>query len=87
MFEGKKKEHAEGNENVLPKEEVSLPEELSVLFLDDDRILRKLFSRSIKKLLPGCKIQEASSCETAIRLVDTEAEAFDVIFMDQYVEH
>jgi signal transduction histidine kinase/CheY-like chemotaxis protein len=60
-----------------------LPKELSVLFVDDDRILRKLFSRSIKRNFPGWRVQEASNGETAIRLV--ESEAFDLIFMDQYM--
>jgi signal transduction histidine kinase/CheY-like chemotaxis protein len=61
----------------------NLPEELSVLFVDDDMILRKLFSRSIKKAFPGWRVQEASNGETAIRLVDTAS--FDLIFMDQYM--
>jgi CheY-like chemotaxis protein len=65
------------------EEDDCLPKELSVLFVDDDRVLRKLFSRSIKRSLPGWKVQETSSGETAIRLVDTES--FDLIFMDQYM--
>jgi CheY-like chemotaxis protein len=62
---------------------VGLPENLSVLFVDDDRILRKLFSRSVAKAAPTWKIQEAANGETALRLVDMES--FDLIFMDQYM--
>ena len=60
-----------------------LPEEMSVLFVDDDMILRKLFRRSLKMALPGWKVQEAANGETAIRMAD--AELFDIIFMDQYM--
>jgi signal transduction histidine kinase len=66
---------------VLPSQE--LPEELSVLFVDDDLILRKLFSRSLKKCSPGWKIQEAANGESALKMVDLES--FDLIFMDQYM--
>jgi CheY-like chemotaxis protein len=62
---------------------VKLPENLSVLFVDDDRILRKLFSRSVAKAAPTWKIEEAANGETALRLVDEEA--YDLIFMDQYM--
>jgi signal transduction histidine kinase/CheY-like chemotaxis protein len=64
----------------FPKE---LPENLSVLFVDDDIMLRKLFSRSIRKLMPSWKLQEASNGETSLKLVDVEY--FDLIFMDQYM--
>jgi CheY-like chemotaxis protein len=60
-----------------------LPENLSVLFVDDDMILRKLFSRSIRKLMPSWNIQEAGNGETSLRLVDTNK--FDLIFIDQYM--
>jgi CheY-like chemotaxis protein len=61
---------------------IELPENLSVLFGDDDRILRKLFSRSLAKAAPTWKIQEAANGETALRLVDSES--YDLIFMDLY---
>jgi CheY-like chemotaxis protein len=64
-----------------PKQE--LPEGLSVLFVDDDLVLRKLFSRSIKKAAPTWTIKEAANGETALEIVDSET--FDVIFMDQYM--
>jgi DNA-binding response OmpR family regulator len=58
--------------------ERDLPEQLSVLFVDDDKILRKLFARSINRVLPGWKVQEAASGETAIQKADSES--FDLIF-------
>jgi signal transduction histidine kinase/CheY-like chemotaxis protein len=69
--------------NVIELPEVELPENLSVLFVDDDLVLRKLFSRSVRKAAPTWKIQEAANGETALRLVDLEA--YDLIFMDQYM--
>jgi signal transduction histidine kinase/CheY-like chemotaxis protein len=60
-----------------------LPENLNVLFADDDMILRKLFSRSLKKVAPTWSIQEAANGETAIQLVDSQE--FDIIFLDQYM--
>jgi signal transduction histidine kinase/CheY-like chemotaxis protein len=62
---------------------VKLPENLSVLFVDDDLVLRKLFSRSVAKAAPTWKIHEAANGETALRLVDSEA--YDLIFMDQHM--
>jgi signal transduction histidine kinase/CheY-like chemotaxis protein len=62
---------------------VELPENLSILFVDDDLVLRKLFSRSVAKAAPTWKIQEAANGETALRLVDSEA--YDLIFMDQHM--
>jgi nitrogen-specific signal transduction histidine kinase len=62
---------------------VELPETFSVLFVDDDVVLRKLFMRSVQKVAPMWEIHEASNGETALRLVDSAS--FDLIFMDQYV--
>jgi signal transduction histidine kinase/CheY-like chemotaxis protein len=64
----------------LPSE---LPEKLSVLFVDDDMLLRKLFTRSIRRIMPTWQIQEAGNGETALKLVD--GNQFDLIFMDQYM--
>jgi CheY-like chemotaxis protein len=55
----------------------------SVLFVDDDRILRKQGVRGIKNIAPRCTIREAASGEAALKIVDTES--FDVIFIDQYM--
>jgi CheY-like chemotaxis protein len=71
-----------GNDKVSTKL-VELPENLSILMVDDDRILRKLFSRSVAKAAPTWKIEEAANGETALRLVDEEP--YDLIFMDQYM--
>mmetsp|Transcript_11948 Transcript_11948/g.34526 ORF Transcript_11948/g.34526 Transcript_11948/m.34526 type:complete len:1265 (-) Transcript_11948:28-3822(-) len=64
--------------------EATLPESLSVLFVDDDRILRKLFCRSVKKAAPSWKVNEAGDGETAISMIDGH-NSFDLIFMDQYM--
>jgi signal transduction histidine kinase len=58
-------------------------ENFSVLFVDDDRILRRLAWRSIKKIRPEWNIHEAASGEMALQLVTRES--FDLIFMDQYM--
>jgi CheY-like chemotaxis protein/two-component sensor histidine kinase len=66
--------------NSLPTE---LPDELSVLFIDDDFVLRKLFVRAIRAVAPGWSIREAANGETAIRLFETDN--FDLIFCDMYM--
>lgn len=62
-----------------------LPETLSVLFVDDDAILRRLFGRSIKSVVPGWTVREAANGETAIRLVESGDVTFDLIFVDMYM--
>jgi signal transduction histidine kinase/CheY-like chemotaxis protein len=71
------------NDTIISTKVVELPENLSVLFVDDDLVLRKLFARSLTKAAPTWKIQEAANGETALRLVDLET--FDLIFMDQHM--
>ena len=61
------------------KHETELPESLSVLFVDDELTLRKLFSRSVKKNFPGWTFQEAANGETALRLAENTD--FDLIFL------
>ena len=51
-----------------------LPENLSVLFVDDDMVLRKLFSRTLRKMNPTWTCKEASSGEMAIELIISNAE-------------
>jgi CheY-like chemotaxis protein len=63
--------------------DLKLPETLSVLFVDDDAILRKLFTRTVLTVAPKWEIREAANGETALRLVDTHN--FDLIFMDMYM--
>jgi len=60
-----------------------LPEELRVLFVDDDMVLRKLFSRSCRKVAPNWAVKEAGNGEAALGI--TKTEDFDLIFMDQYM--
>jgi len=61
-----------------------LPENLTCRFVDDDKMLRKLFARAVKKVAPSWKIQEASSGEEALRICE-ESPSFNLIFMDQYM--
>lgn len=61
----------------------SLPNELSILFVDDDLILRRLFARCIKNVAPNWVVREAANGETALKLVSQQH--FDLIFMDQYM--
>lgn len=60
-----------------------LPEQLNVLFVDDDPILRKLFSRTIRTVAPNWNIREAANGETALRLAETQH--FDLMFVDMYM--
>ena len=69
-------------EELHPLDE-DLPENLKVLFVDDDGILRKLFKRSVLRVAPNWEIREASNGESA--LVITETENFDLIFIDMYM--
>lgn len=61
-----------------------LPEALSVLFADDDTMIRKMFSRTLRNVAPTWTIREASSGETALHIVD-EGDPYDIIFVDQYM--
>lgn len=61
-----------------------LPETMSLLFVDDDLVLRKLFSRAVKRVAPGWTVHEAASGEVALRLVEN-GESFGIMFVDQYV--
>lgn len=67
----------------ITSSDVSLPDTLSVLFVDDDLVLRKLFARSLRKVAPGWMIREAANGETALPLM--ESQSFDIIFMDMYM--
>jgi CheY-like chemotaxis protein len=68
------------DEDSIPHE---LPEKLTVLFVDDDAILRKLFTRTVKTVAPTWDLREAANGETAIRLLETDR--VDLIFMDMYM--
>lgn len=76
----------EGCDSLLEEGDVdpaALPKNLKVMFVDDDRILRKLGVRSLRKVTPCWKVREAANGETALQLAETET--FDLIFMDQYM--
>ena len=60
-----------------------IPENLSVLFVDDDMVLRKLFARSVTKICPTWTVEEAGNGESALQLADSMH--FDLIFLDQYM--
>ena len=61
-----------------------LPESLSMLFVDDDAILRKLFVRTLGRLAPNSwEIDQAPSGENCLELLNTRD--YDVIFLDQYM--
>ena len=60
-----------------------LPRHLSVLFTDDDGIIRRLFCRTLKLVAPEWNVVEASNGETALQLV--KETNFDLIFMDNYM--
>jgi two-component system chemotaxis response regulator CheY len=63
--------------------QTELPEEVSILFVDDDAVLRKLFRRAIKMVRPNWTVREASNGETALQLIETTL--FDLIFVDMYM--
>lgn len=56
---------------------------MKVLLVDDDTVLRKMLSRSMKRVAPSWNIREAANGETALSLV--QQESFDLIFVDQYM--
>jgi CheY-like chemotaxis protein len=62
-----------------------LPAKFSVLFVDDDLVLRKLFMRSLKRAVPHWNIAEAPHGEAAIELIGDDVDKFGLIFMDQYM--
>jgi CheY-like chemotaxis protein len=70
----------------LDAAENRFPETLSVLVVDDDKILRKLFVRSVQRIAPQWTISEASSGEEAVTVVSDQGNsAYDLIFMDHYM--
>jgi hypothetical protein len=62
----------------------SLPESMTLLIMDDDSMIRKMFRRAVLRLLaPTWTIEEARNGETALQIV--ESNTFDLMFMDQYM--
>mmetsp|Transcript_23537 Transcript_23537/g.44765 ORF Transcript_23537/g.44765 Transcript_23537/m.44765 type:complete len:858 (-) Transcript_23537:181-2754(-) len=61
------------------------PQKISVLFVDDDTILRNMFCRTIRTVVPReWDVVQACDGETALRLIDDGGQ-FDLIFMDHYM--
>lgn len=68
-----------------PQSAYVLPQKMTLLFVDDDSILRRMFCRTVKAVVPsGWTIRQASDGETALRLFD-DGESFDIVFMDHYM--
>lgn len=65
------------------KLERELPDEMKVLFIDDDMMIRKMFTRTLKRVAPAWDIRQASNGETGLRCA--EEEEFELIFVDQYM--
>lgn len=57
--------------------EPKLPEKLSVLFVDDDMMIRKLFIRSLKRVVPEWDCQQASSGELGLQMA--KEKNFDLV--------
>jgi signal transduction histidine kinase/CheY-like chemotaxis protein len=62
---------------------LKLPDSMSVLFVDDDMVIRKMFIRALRRIGPNWEINEASNGETALRLAGSQN--FDLVFVDQYM--
>jgi response regulator of citrate/malate metabolism len=60
-----------------------LPEELSILLVDDDMLLLKHFTRSLSKHFPNWTVMKPGSRESALSIV--ELQDVDLIFLDQYM--
>ena len=73
----------EDSEDTATSEHEELPENISVLLVDDAYVLRKLYRRSLERVGAGWTIAEAANGETALQL--TETESYDLIFVDQYM--
>ena len=65
-----------------------------MLFVDDDWMLRKLFTRAVKNLEPSWTVKKAECGEEAQEMIfggaiqdgtKANGEQFDFIFMDQYM--
>jgi CheY-like chemotaxis protein len=65
---------------------IELPDHATVLFVDDDNVLRKLFARSLRRICPDWTIFEACSGEIALQMCQEEGTScFDIIFVDQFM--
>lgn len=71
------------SEQDLEAQPVVLPKSLSVLFTDDDTMIRRMFTRSLLRVAPEWQCDLASNGETAVCMA-AEKE-YDIIFLDQYM--
>jgi len=55
---------------------------MHVLFVDNDKIIRKLFCRAIKTVGPGWTVSEASNGEVALKMA--EETEWEMTFLDNY---
>lgn len=84
-------EDSERIHNNAPSQQDELPEHLSVLFADDDMIIRRLFCRALSLAAPTWKVEQAANGETALQLVrersrnSSDGTSYDLIFLDQYM--
>ncbi|CAB9531830.1 Histidine kinase (Partial), partial [Seminavis robusta] len=63
-----------------------LPEGLSILFVDDDPMIRKLTVRALKRVAPASwTTHEASSGEMALEMCHNNDQEYSIIFLDQYM--
>lgn len=89
VLDGKQPEDQSGSGDTQGVDEdmqsipTELPDKLKVLFVDDDSVLRKLFTRSIRTVCPDWEVRQAASGETALQF--TETEHFDLMFIDMYM--
>jgi len=70
------------------KEDTTLIDDhLSILLVDDIKMIRAMFKRRIKKgIAPNATITEATTGEEALELCSKENSKFDIIVMDQHME-
>jgi CheY-like chemotaxis protein len=87
VFIGSPEEDIENHQNGASSKNKArlreLPKQLNVLFVDDDQILRKMFTRKLNQVAPEWNVRQAANGETALRLTDEQH--FDLIFMDMYM--
>lgn len=67
----------------LEAQRLELPKFLSILFTDDDTMIRRMFTRSLQRVAPDWQCDTASNGETAVCMAAEKN--YDIIFLDQYM--
>jgi PAS domain S-box-containing protein len=62
-----------------------LPENLRVLIVDDDMIIRKLLSRRLLNIDPTMTVETAESGEIAIEMIKDPSKKYDLVLMDHFM--